>query len=334
MSDYLTRLVERSLGLAPRIEPLIAPINAPSDQVLSQTAATSAAFELDAPAGKIETSQHDTSADRALNATGVETKSQTGTLFPQAPSPPPASQTEARIEKRDDRIHPTELRASAPSLQTPSASNAEVVGITATTAPDSPLSPRPTPIVSRATPRNVVQPKIIEHPEPAAAPEKSQLVVRPEIVQSEIIKSSEPAAAPKEPPLSPRTTTTAPNRATQMVVPPEIISPLRPAASSLVPALESSATEQSLPSSATTAASRRTTKTVVQPASTSLVAPTVSPLFPVRQPPSNEPPVIHVTIGRVEVRAIMPPATPKVAPPAAPKLSLEEYLKQRNGRAR
>ncbi len=42
--------------------------------------------------------------------------------------------------------------------------------------------------------------------------------------------------------------------------------------------------------------------------------------------------VRFVSIGRVEVRAIMPPvAAPKPTPPSAPKLSLEDYLKQRNG---
>lgn len=49
--------------------------------------------------------------------------------------------------------------------------------------------------------------------------------------------------------------------------------------------------------------------------------------------PSSPPPNIRVTIGRVEVRAIMPPE-PK-APPAKPSrpgpaLSLDDYLKQRN----
>ncbi|MCX6922910.1 MAG: hypothetical protein NT154_06830 [Verrucomicrobia bacterium] len=47
---------------------------------------------------------------------------------------------------------------------------------------------------------------------------------------------------------------------------------------------------------------------------------------------SSPAPTIHVTIGRVEVRAIMPAAqfTP---PPArsAPKLSLDDYLRSRNG---
>jgi hypothetical protein len=47
------------------------------------------------------------------------------------------------------------------------------------------------------------------------------------------------------------------------------------------------------------------------------------------------PPVIHVTIGRVEVRAAPPrPLAAAPAPrPAAPKLSLDEYLRSRRGRA-
>jgi len=48
-------------------------------------------------------------------------------------------------------------------------------------------------------------------------------------------------------------------------------------------------------------------------------------------------PVVRVTIGRVEVRAVFAkPATPPPAPVAqlAPKLPLEEYLRRRNGPAR
>jgi hypothetical protein len=42
--------------------------------------------------------------------------------------------------------------------------------------------------------------------------------------------------------------------------------------------------------------------------------------------------VVEITIGRVDVRAIMP-SSPPVAPPArrAPELSLDDYLKQRSG---
>jgi hypothetical protein len=56
---------------------------------------------------------------------------------------------------------------------------------------------------------------------------------------------------------------------------------------------------------------------------------------PAPRPPSNEPPAIHVTIGRVEVHAVMSPSAPPKAPSrVAPRPSLEEYLKQRNGGTR
>jgi len=59
---------------------------------------------------------------------------------------------------------------------------------------------------------------------------------------------------------------------------------------------------------------------------------------PIRTAPSETPagpPSVQVTIGRVEVRAIMPPssAPPRRLPPR-PRLSLDDYLKQRNNSAR
>ena len=45
------------------------------------------------------------------------------------------------------------------------------------------------------------------------------------------------------------------------------------------------------------------------------------------------PPVIHVTIGRVEVRATKPSARPRATQPAGPKLSLEDYLRSRGGKS-
>ncbi|MBC8028997.1 MAG: hypothetical protein H7Z16_02710 [Pyrinomonadaceae bacterium] len=45
------------------------------------------------------------------------------------------------------------------------------------------------------------------------------------------------------------------------------------------------------------------------------------------------PPIIRVTIGRIEVRAAAPPTPPlETAPPPKPKMSLDEYLRQHNGR--
>ncbi len=53
-------------------------------------------------------------------------------------------------------------------------------------------------------------------------------------------------------------------------------------------------------------------------------------ISPIEERSSTSPPIIRVTIGRVEVRAIQssPPA-PKSAKPAPPKLSLEDYLHKR-----
>lgn len=49
------------------------------------------------------------------------------------------------------------------------------------------------------------------------------------------------------------------------------------------------------------------------------------------EPPAPRP-TVHVTIGRVEVKAIMPPVQPERPKPSrpGPTLSLEAYLKQRN----
>jgi hypothetical protein len=54
---------------------------------------------------------------------------------------------------------------------------------------------------------------------------------------------------------------------------------------------------------------------------------------PVEQQRSTSAPIIRVTIGRVDVRAVHPPAaTPKQAKPVPPKVSLEDYLhKQERG---
>jgi hypothetical protein len=46
-----------------------------------------------------------------------------------------------------------------------------------------------------------------------------------------------------------------------------------------------------------------------------------------------EPRDIHVVIGKVTVQAILPPQPISPPAPSAPRLSLEQYLKQREGRA-
>ena len=58
-------------------------------------------------------------------------------------------------------------------------------------------------------------------------------------------------------------------------------------------------------------------------------APASETTAPGRQPAAS-PPTIHVTIGRVEVRAVAPVASPRRPSTAAPALSLDEYLRQRS----
>jgi hypothetical protein len=55
----------------------------------------------------------------------------------------------------------------------------------------------------------------------------------------------------------------------------------------------------------------------------------VSPM----SPKESESPEVHVTIGRVEVRAVMeqPVLPPQPPPPPTPVLSLDEYLQMRDG---
>lgn len=55
--------------------------------------------------------------------------------------------------------------------------------------------------------------------------------------------------------------------------------------------------------------------------------------FDLREPPASHSPVIRITIGRVEVKAVQPataPAPPR-SPARAPSLTLADYLKQRKG---
>jgi hypothetical protein len=61
------------------------------------------------------------------------------------------------------------------------------------------------------------------------------------------------------------------------------------------------------------------------------LAPAPLPKIPAGEwaPDQSEPHTIRVTIGRVEVKAVMPPALPKSAPPPKRELSLDDYLKQR-----
>ena len=62
------------------------------------------------------------------------------------------------------------------------------------------------------------------------------------------------------------------------------------------------------------------------------VVPTIRSLPPIAPLPpaaATAAPTINVTIGRVEIRAVPPPAQQRAKPKPATVLSLEDYLRQR-----
>ncbi|HMG05912.1 MAG TPA: hypothetical protein VK581_10645, partial [Chthoniobacterales bacterium] len=228
MSNYLTRLIERSVGAPPQIEPLIAPLYAPSEQILSGEPGTIAP----SPA-KIESSDRSTAPGNPANSKTSEAASSKieSQRFRDSPLPS-ASPAGFPIDASVGPPDPDESR-QASSPPAPAALDPASV----------PLSP---PILAQESTRIVAPPKNAELSKPAEATE------------------------------GPLQLSESQNR---ISVQPEIIGRRKPS----------------------------------------------TPSVPASQPPSNEPPAIHVTIGRVEVRAVMSPsAPPKVPARVAPRPSLGE----------
>lgn len=264
MSDYLTWLVERSLGSAPQIEPLIAPLHAPLDELLdepiesiaeaSRPAKPAMQFADDDPVpgeatrrGNVEEVKEGAAADEPARMEKEPHRRSTKPLELRTDSP---------IEARPDFLHREKPLPQAPSHQSSSA----------------PASPEP----ARAS-----------VPLAPSVPSREE---RPRLVaQSAIKKRLAAADESRGSPPPPGEIARLPAGPTGIVVHPRI-DPLRQT-----------------------------------PASSSLSA---------ERPSSKEPPAIHVTIGRVEVRAVTSAPTPPKRAPASPatlRISLEEYLQQRNG---
>jgi hypothetical protein len=255
MSDYLTRLIERSLGLGPQIEPLIAPLHAPSDQLLKERTESSTTPK---------THPASVTLGDMTNGTAT-TPAQAGNASPEflrmeqerstVPTAAPTSPRQFSVEKLGEQDEPKRSRPTTP-LQLAS-------------LPSDPEMPDPSL--------------------PAVTPAMLSAEQEPHIVAQPAATESFPAA-------------TASRGSGQ--------SPSVSAPGSQTPA-----------------------RIFVQPqVSNRRQQPVSSPAF-AREASSNEPPAIHVTIGRVEVRAIVttpPPPRPSAPPAATPKISLEEYLEQRN----
>jgi hypothetical protein len=332
MSDYLTRLVQRSFGFPPQIEPLIAPLHSPLDPAFSDQAETSTIFESDRPAATIETSHEKTESSATFEsdrpAATIKTSpkntspevvpdvrgtalapSSVGNQPPSLESPLPA-QAELPIQRKDDHARAEESRPKTSAPPTLSAPPVEAVD-TVTVAPSGvPPPPDVKFILAPETPEAAVQPEI---------------TVPRELTTSSLAPTLKSVA--QETPLLPRPSPTASARTLRNIGPTEIIGFPKPMPPRSVTAPESWAPKPIVPAPAF----KKTAHIAGEPGPLSPLKPAAFHLIPAR-PSSNAPPTIHVTIGRVEVRAVLPPSTkPKVEPSAAPKVSLEDYLKQRNG---
>ncbi|MEY2521161.1 MAG: hypothetical protein QOF24_2920 [Verrucomicrobiota bacterium] len=186
MSDYLTRLLERSLGIAPRIEPLIAPLHSPSEQVLIEPIAP---FDAGGSA-KSEASLRDITPDD-----GEASFLQTESAPPSASRELPEAPAEFATGKGGEPAQPSRPRPNVPLRQAFSPPTLEAVNWAS--------SPGASSIISQGN-RAVLPPEITERRGPDARPRepiqlppgKSRPVVQPEIIGPR--KAAALSSAPRE----------------------------------------------------------------------------------------------------------------------------------------
>ena len=223
----------------------------------------------------------------------------------------------------------TEGQIENSSRHEPLAVNAPVAGVAAASTPtrrdevmprrpsvsflDEPVAPPPAtvfPTESNSSPQGQ-QPFAATKPlvRPAA---EAPLGTTPVAAVEQVVRPTNPPKAPQATP------------ATGQPIPPVPRPPaLRSTHGSTEPTSETSA-------AVPRAAQARPAVSRVSPAPSSLES---SRHSRVARNDSSSPRAIHITIGRIEVRAVHPPPEPVVQRPrpASPKISLDEYLKQRNG---
>jgi len=302
MADFLTRLASRTLGLAPVAEPVVAPMFAPEPSLPAVAASDEA---LDAPQQAAEPV-----ATRGALPPVSSPRSMVRPVAPRPrpdlaearPAPPSAGEMTSRTAMTaPDDVIVRDLPARRRLQLTPAAS--ETVDEDALLMPVAGTQKRRAPVGAAALMTTT----------PAETPLAMPLPARPASPDSSRTQSTwteEPLAASSR--LAVRQGRSTPP--SWDVEPDEpLLLPLNPVeALSMRPDARAAVTpvdEPELP--------RRAERGQAAAAAT-----LISPL------------TIEVTIGRVEVRAMHPPAPvarPKPDAPTAPRLSLEEYLRNQNG---
>jgi hypothetical protein len=137
----------------------------------------------------------------------------------------------------------------------------------------------------------------------------------------------------REPPIQPITIESSPPTSPEVTAQPSAVRMTQQESDHkmLTPLSSGDAETYHLPPRVTAERNRESTREpAIQPISIEQIAPPAKTQPRASEP--AEPAVIRVTIGRIEVRATTPPlpAAPRTRPPG-PALTLDDYLKQRNG---
>jgi len=294
MSDYLDNLVAKSRGLAKAVEPRLTSL-----------------FEPPQPSGQFNAApwSRDQEAAPAEPRLGMELTRDSPTDPPRGDAPAEPSLSVSRREASgDSRLQPPDRvtartkEVSRPPMLIPPRPAAPIVAGDAS-GPAQPRAEGDRPVANERAGRRSTPGKESPPPTPARLAE-----------QQGVGRQIEPTAraAPIMPPITPVVTsaggTPQPNAAAPTLI--ESAAPASPTTLLIAPiAVPARGTRQ--PDSAAP----------TMPATTELAA------------EREQAPTIKITIGRVDVRAVMPaPPAPRPAPARRdPQLSLDDYLKRRSG---
>lgn len=310
MSDYLTHLVARSIAMAPVVRPRSIPLFAPERNI---------AQPLFAPEPFLDTTPATTPVvPRPLDAGSLSSPQVSQRpLYDGIPRPLTSIQPHAdRPQPLPDMLSATPRRQPAPRLIEPSADEA-------------PLSE---PAAPQRQPAHVVRPVPAAESRPPRG-NTAEIQTTPALQRRVIERVIVPQPLP--PPAAQPAPIPAPQR---RAIEQTILSEPARSADSLRPAPQ--VVEQPLVVPATTGVQPTPPLHAQLIETQPSLVPTPSIIQPARRPlpativpqPAASTPTIHVTIGRIEVRATPQPsrqAQPRSAP--VPTISLDDYLRGRNG---
>lgn len=300
MSDFLSKLASRTMGIAPLVEPCIIPMFAA--EPLASTTATYDEFLEIAQDAQEPTSHTIRAGLPELLPVGEERAGSPGQSLQQDPPQPTAQVVAANV------LHKASV-ASEPPVSTP---------LTPAPRPQ-PTRPAESVEAPRAAQQKVVRRLLNTSPlliTEAASPSRSSplqaVANKPEALS---IEDERPAAPPA------RSSPPAPAPSLKDRTDEALLLPYEPAAT-LAAHQASPAADRGGPLVAATAVelTMPPRRNEDRPAAATAALPAA--------------PTIEITIGRVEVRAVHPPAPaprPKTPGPLAPSLALEAYLRNQNG---